>query len=169
MTLGVCLLRASGEGGGTSVRITGAGGTLSVAIGGALNQHLVLFGEVLSASGDKRSVVVDGVSVDANSGQIKIAALGGGVAYYLASNLYFSGSLLVPQIQPNVIEASIGGGQDKFGLGLEAMIGKEWWVSSNWGLGLAVQVLYARSTEDRVPSSTWQAWGATLVGSATFN
>jgi len=169
MALGLCLLRTNGNGAGTSVELDGVGAALSVAIGGALNRHLILFGEVLSASTDNRKVIVDGVGMGAASGQSKVGALGAGVASYLSSNLYFSGTFLFPQITASGTDTAIGSGDTKFGLGLEAMIGKEWWVSANWGLGVGGQILYARADGGSVASVAWRAWGATLVGSATFN
>jgi hypothetical protein len=65
-------------------------------------------------------------------------------------------------------------GDTEFGPGLSLVLGKEWWVSDNWGLGLAGQ-LYAARMKDRQPAfvgsetPTWRALGLNLLFSASFN
>ena len=59
-----------------------------------------------------------------------------------AFNLYFSGNLLAAQFE-------LGGGpaagnlvyDSKLGFGFEPMVEKEWWVSSDWGLGVAGEAM----------------------------
>ena len=48
------------------------------------------------------------------------------------------------------------------GYGFAASVGKEWWISDNWGLGIAFQTLVIESSEGRFQSS-----GPVL--SVTFN
>ena len=59
--------------------------------------------------------------------------------------------------------------------GLSLVIGKEWWASDNWGLGVAGQIYMARM-KDRVPEGfpgaeapTWRALGLNLLFTASFN
>ena len=62
----------------------------------------------------------------------------------------------------------------EYGPGLSLVVGKEWWVSDNWGLGVAAQ-LYAARMKDREPAvaggdaPTWRALGLNLLFSASFN
>ena len=68
----------------------------------------------------------------------------------------------------NVLEKS------KTGLALEALFGKEWWVSDNWGLGLSGQVILGRMQGKDVDMTllevpTWTAKAFSLLFSATYN
>jgi hypothetical protein len=50
------------------------------------------------------------------------------------------------------------------------MIGKEWWVSDNWGLGIAGQFFAGRMNDSEAPGApTWETTAAALVFSATCN
>ncbi|HEY4186650.1 MAG TPA: hypothetical protein VGP07_16350 [Polyangia bacterium] len=40
-----------------------------------------------------------------------------------------------------------------FGLGFQGMVGKEWWVSSEWGLGVAAEVIFAGDMKDKNSSA----------------
>jgi hypothetical protein len=55
------------------------------------------------------------------------------------------------------------------GVGFEGMIGKEWWVSSDWGLGLAGELVLA-SMKDRDDNTiTWNGSSFSILFSSTFN
>ena len=49
------------------------------------------------------------------------------------------------------------------------MLGKEWWVSRNWGLGIAGGLFTASLKDKNVPGLTWSAGAASLLFSATYN
>ena len=55
------------------------------------------------------------------------------------------------------------------GFGMDLLVGKEWWVSSSWGLGLAAQFIYG-SAKDREPAlERWTTFGGGLLFTATYN
>jgi hypothetical protein len=56
----------------------------------------------------------------------------------------------------------------RWGLGLRAAVGKEWFVSPRWGLGLA-GVLHLSSNEGGPGGPTWRTWGGGFAFSASFN
>jgi len=59
-----------------------------------------------------------------------------------------------------------------YGLGLQASLGKEWWVSKNWGLGLALNLSYDYfwATRSGYPTITpMHAFAIGLSFSATYN
>jgi hypothetical protein len=105
-----------------------------------------------------------------------LAGIGGGLAYYLdPANVYFAGSLLATSLQ---ISDTTNGqnrtvGETDSGFGVELLVGKEWWVSDNWGIGAAAQFIYgAMQDKDTFNTSsppTWSAAELALLFSASFN
>jgi hypothetical protein len=68
------------------------------------------------------------------------------------------------------------------GVGLSLSVGKEWWVSSNWGLGVGARLNYSSNEHaanrplDRFGDTTqssddrrFDTWGISVALSATFN
>ncbi len=160
--IGTSLVWARGSVSG-SVEPSGAGPGLLMALGGALSEDLILFGEVATREAN---------STDSSSGfsqerTVNVGGPGAGLSYYfMPLNVYVSGALILPTL--SLASADV----TKLGLGLDASVGKEWWVSSNWGLGLAFQLLVARMAGrdgDRTVDPSWRAVALSLSGSATFN
>lgn len=56
--------------------------------------------------------------------------------------------------------------RDATGIGMQLSVGKEWWVSDNWALGLALQTGYAYADSDAI---TFNHGCAKLVFTTTFN
>jgi hypothetical protein len=70
-----------------------------------------------------------------------------------------------------VLEFEDGDGASKetdVGLTLTAQLGKEWWVGSDWGIGLAGQVLYM-AVGDYVDGRRMDGLSLNLLFSATYN
>jgi hypothetical protein len=159
--------------GPSDTKISGGGGGFALAIGGALTPSLILFGELLQSIAVEPKFEVGDASATAQDASASIVGIGAGLAYYLSNNLYLSGTLAFSQI--SLQDADNQEVADtEFGPGLSLVIGKEWWVSANWGLGVAAQ-LYAATMKDRGPAvaggdaPTWQATGLNLLFSASFN
>ena len=49
------------------------------------------------------------------------------------------------------------------------MVGKEWWVTQDWGLGVAGEVLFASMKDAGDTSITWTGTAFSVVFSATYN
>jgi hypothetical protein len=123
---------------------------LALAVGAAITPHVILFGEL----GESQVRQSDGSSPV----EFSLVVAGPGVTYYLEpSNFFFSGALGV---------SGFGSTRawDHSGSGLTGRLsfGKEWWVSSNWGLGLAAEVLLGDLSFGSVS-------GASLQAVASFN
>ena len=65
---------------------------------------------------------------------------------------------------PLSVQASI----ETSGFALEAAVGKEWFVSDRWGLGLAVGITY-HSFPDEIAGENWSGISIPVRFSATFN
>ncbi len=157
---------------GFDLKASGGGGAFGLAIGGAVNNNLIIYGTILDSVASKPTVEFNGQTATGNF-SAGVVGLGGGVAYYLDTNLFFSGSLLASQL---VIDDSSGNqvGKSDWGFTVEGQLGKEWWASDNWGLGASLQVVYGRMKDQGSLTSTgspptWSATGINLLFSATYN
>ena len=105
----------------------------------------------------------------ANSDSASVGGAGAGLAYYLEPvNVYFSGALMLVTFE---LDDSRNNAiyQSDSGVGFQVMVGKEWWASANWGLGVAGE-LYVASMKDKTDTNTnWASSAFSLVFSATYN
>jgi hypothetical protein len=159
--------------GGNDLKISGGSVALGVAVGGALTENLVLFGTFTVTSISNPDVTSAGTTVGTANGSAGSVGIGAGLAYYLEpANVYLSGSLLANQLEINDSNGNKVGESD-FGVGFEGIIGKEWWVSDNWGLGAAAQFVFAsmkdKDTFGTGNPPTWTSTAFSLLFSATFN
>ncbi len=150
-------------------RYSGTSGNLGIALGGIVAPNLALYGAFFASIVDRADVSEGGISLGQSAGTAGIFALGAGVAYYIQpSNFYVSGTLAGVQF-----ELSNANGDpvydSKFGLGFQGMAGKEWWVSPEWGLGIAGQFIAASMKDKNNSDVTWTATSFSLVFSATYN
>jgi len=117
-----------------SMTVAGRSGHLGVALGGAILPNLILFGEVTSEAISRPTAHFMGFEEELGSA-LGLVGFGPGIAYYIMPvNLYLSASALA-------IRATVTGDEGRFetakGRGVKFALGKEWWVSRNWGLGVA--------------------------------
>jgi hypothetical protein len=172
--LGVGYARMSTTANGSNVVVSGVGLAYGVAVGATIKPNLAVYGTMTGVVIGDPSVEVGGLSFpsDGTAGTI---GLGAGASYYLEpANVYVSGSLLA-----NQLEVSDGKGKTigktKWGLGVEGLVGKEWWMSDNWGLGVAGQVLWATMKDQAengltgTAAPTWTSMSFSLLLSATYN
>jgi hypothetical protein len=148
--------------------VSGAGGAFGIAAGFAVSDNLIVFAEIFDDIAVNPKVEQGGSSIDTEDVNAGVVAIGAGIAYYIQpSNMYVSGTLSLGQLTVQQDGEEIG--ESDFGPGVSLMVGKEWWVSNNWGLGVALQ-LYAGSMKDSEDGGpTWKTTAAAIVGSATFN
>ena len=104
-------------------------------IGGAVSQNLIIFGEFGAIIQVDPSWELLGQSVDGPDVKVTVSDFGAGITYYIMpANVYFSLSLLGSQVSLEVDQAEF---ESDIGFGINVMIGKEWWVGDDWGLGVA--------------------------------
>jgi hypothetical protein len=169
-------LRLDAEGGyisssasqsGTSASIQGGGGGIGISIGGALAENWILFGHIYDAIAINPQISFGSQTASTNNTSAGTVGYGIGVSYYfMPSNLYVSGTLAV------TVLSSSSNGQDSStnpGPGGRIAIGKEWWVSDHWGLGVAGQLSFALNQDKGSNPPTWSTVAPTIAFSATFN
>ena len=160
--------------GGADLKISGDSIAIGVAVGGALTENLVLYGTFTVSTISNPNFSSAGTTiVAADASTAGSVGFGVGLAYYLEpTNVYFAGSLLANQLELDDASGNKVRETD-FGVGFEGLIGKEWWVSDNWGLGVAGQfVLASMKDKDSLGTGnppTWTSTAFSLLFSATFN
>lgn len=165
--LGLGWLWASADGDGFA---SGSGYPFGLSAGYALGKNLILFGEIYDLP-IPRSSSTDGWN------NLEFLGFGPGVKRYLPWNTFVSGSVLIARFHDD------GGspGDTRYGYSATSRwgwagrlsAGKEWWVSANWGLGIAGEGFVGRMTKwpeaGDIREYTYTVKGFSLLASASFN
>jgi hypothetical protein len=171
---GIGILHAKYSYGGYDTTISGGGAALSFALGGAITPNLIIYGEVLSVQASNPTVDTgSGYGSSGLGGDIGLVGIGPGMAYYFESaNLYLSGTLAFSRVTTSSNSSSVEYGGDgsltDMGFGVALTVGKEWWVSQNWGLGVA-GLLHVASMKMQSMDARMTAEGVSILFSATYN
>jgi hypothetical protein len=175
LTAGLTVLNASFSTNGIDNSITGAGVGFSMAFGGSITPNLVLYGEIVGSSALEPNSKYGGTSSTLTDYNVNLFGIGPGVAYFLVpANVYFSGTLAFSQLTESYNGSSNSSSNNNsvdltnMGIGASFMVGKEWWVSTNWGLGVA-GMLHLASMKMKNYDSRATAEAISILFSATCN
>jgi hypothetical protein len=180
LQLGVGYTNMSANKTGTET-IAGDGVSFGIALGDALNSNLIIYGTLVDGVAFNPTTKMSGtltggpgmVASLASGGGLRIAGVtgvGGGAAYYLDSNLFLAGSLLGSRLSVSDVVGTTM--KSDWGVTLEGLFGKEWWVSDNWGLGVAGQLwlgVMSDSTLADASTPTWRLAALSVLLSASYN
>jgi hypothetical protein len=164
--LGFGYLSTSASSGGMDANISGAAGTFGIAAGGAVSEGVILafhFWDVVAAN---PTVTVNNSSASNANATLTVIGLGPELSLYSNENVYFS---LTPSLTRATLAFQGTDSNTNWGFGTRAAVGKEWWVSDHWGLGLAAHFSLSINQDSGSNPPTWTGWGATLAFSATYN
>ncbi len=167
--LGFGALRSSAPGLGLS----GSAGSFAFGLGYSLTDNLVLFGEIYNDLNASPTVKLNNVSIE-TSGTVthSLIGYGAGLAWYVNSlNAYLSVSGGVGQVEVDFTDntGAVRKLTTQNGPMVRVSLGKEWWVSTNWGIGASVN-FEAGSQKDTGPSPvTFKTTAFALALSATYN
>ncbi len=162
-------LRLSGGVGGAQttfednwMSFSGMSSSTNMAIGGGIFNNFALHATLFGFLIPEPEWEVLGVPVATNQ-DIMLSAVGIGVTYYIMPiNIYLS-----PSIGIGALSNESGGGTG-MGFALDLTLGKEWWVGSIWGLGLAGSFGF-HSVPERDSDLRWEGFDLALRFSATLN
>lgn len=148
-------------------RWSGLGLDMGVSIGGSIIENLALhadFHTTLLPNPTERS---RGRTRDFDA-DIVFESMGIGATYYIMPvNIYVSASGGIGVL---AFEDDYGDSKDTAaGLALGAMVGKEWWVGTDWGLGVAGQLRYIRVRDYLVDQERLHGLALSILFSATYN
>lgn len=149
------------------VKMSGVSGLFNFAVGGAVTQDLILQLDVSGLSTSDPKVTVNGKD-QSNVTSASTSLVGIGMTYYFPSNYYITGAVGMAKSSNKSNGTTY---KTDSGYGVNVLIGKEWWVSDNWGLGLAGQLLYTNCPDKSIagvrPDVQSTSFGVLL--SATYN
>lgn len=165
LAAGPSYVRSAVDLGRNHLEFSGSGAALSVAIGGCVTDDLALHADFFGAQAVSITVKENGAEV-ASGGDTSLSSIGigPGVTYYTPTNFYLGASLGIGRVSAREGEQKV---TSDTGVGLDLYVGKEWWASDNWGLGLAGQLVVTS-----VPTRVNTKLLTTAVGvlfSATYN
>ena len=96
----------------------------------------------------QQRVEIDGVELgEAENTSLSFPFFGIGLTYYfMPVNLYLTGAVGFSYAQVEV--DGVDRGSSDVGFGLNVDLGKEWWVSDNWGLGIAGRLWFSEVPDE---------------------
>jgi hypothetical protein len=143
-----------------------AGGSIS--LGGSIGENLILHGDIwfsILATEKKHSQLYQ---------EFGTAVVGLGVTYYwMPVNMYVTGSIGMANSFLVLHEGTQTNSNEDLardittGVGVAVMVGKEWWVSDNWALGVAIQGEFTYAEDDN-SNLIFRHGGAKVLFSATY-
>jgi hypothetical protein len=122
-------------------KIDGGGGEFSVAVGYNVAPGLIVAGQLWGMGAVDPSVELNGVPANANDTTLALSGIGVSLTYYLKPyNVYVQGTPSITTLTVERNNADIG---TDTGFGVRLAVGKEWWVSDSWALGLNVHAAWS--------------------------
>jgi len=106
---------------------------------------------------------------DTSKGSAAMGGAGAGLTYYvMPANFYVSGALAAMVFS---LDDALGNTvySSNTGLGVQGIIGKEWLLAPEWGMGFAVEGTFASMRDKNDPSVYWDGAAVSLLFSSTFN
>jgi hypothetical protein len=146
----------------------------SFAFGGTVARNFALAVDFFGLSMFEPNVEQNGRDLgDADNTRATFGGIGLGATYYVMPlNLYLAASIGagVGTLEIEVREGPVTfrfEEDSEVGLALNFMIGKEWWVARRWGLGVALQAVFAALETD--DDHGLGVFGVGVLFSATMN
>jgi hypothetical protein len=132
---------------GNKLQAKDGAASLNLRLGAALTPHLVLSGVLGgSATITNPDTTLNGYSLTLDEDhQFTTAMLGVGLTWYFDNNLFLGAD--VGTGQAGYLSDSANGHSDN-GFAAQIRFGKEWWVSSNWALGIVAGFKYLEADAD---------------------
>jgi hypothetical protein len=134
---------------------SGIGGQFEFRIGGAIAENMILSFDLLGRSILNPDLTVDGRSATI-VGDVSVSdiILGPGLTYYfMPSNIFLSASAGLGSFSLRYGTTG-SSGSTKQGFGVQLKVGKEWWVSTDWALGISAGVAYVSADDKPVSNYT---------------
>lgn len=154
------------------LKFDGVGADLEIAIGGIVTSNLAVHGTLwgwIISDPDAEIELLDVIEGSGSvEGDFSLNGIGAGVTYFIMPvNMYLTGSLGFGSLTFDFGGLTL---ESDTGFSLEAAVGKEWFVSDRWGIGLAVGLTYHTiSDQDPDVTANWSGISIPVRFSATFN
>lgn len=150
--------------------MSGFSSGLNLLAGGAVHRDVIVYGELSVAMVSNPKLENDVNSAELENVNVADRGVGAGALYYIMPwNVYVGGSLLLSTFNLQVVDSEgdeLAETESDLGIGAAARVGKEFWVSDNWALGVGLQARFAtmKFLDEQMTTGTY---GLTLNG--TYN
>jgi hypothetical protein len=152
---------------GSDLKLSGVSGASRFQIGGTVSDNLIIYGEFGGVIQQEPTMEWMGESGSTSNVSVSVYDVGGGITYYLMpSNVYFALSLLISQAE---LEYNNNKGESEYGIGFNAMVGKEWWVGEDWGIGATIYIYYSTMKDKGEFDNNINNFSVGVLFSATYN
>jgi hypothetical protein len=149
---------------GNDFELSGLGSCFRIQIGGPVSENLIIYGEfggVLILNPDFK---LAGQTFETSETRMSTSDFGPGLTYYfMPTNIYVSFSALLSQV---TLEVDGDKSESDPGIGLNAMVGKEWWVGDDWGIGATIYIYFSTMKDE---DNTINNFSVGVLFSATYN
>ena len=166
--IGPSFILATTTADGEDLSASGGGATLRLSAGYNVARNLVVFAELFGDVTVSPTFEAGDVMEEPEDTAFGVSGIGAGLAYYFGGNFYVSGSVDVVSLS---LEYEEGGRTvtrvSDEGLGGNVSLGREFWVSDGWAIGVAMQAFLGSVPGGDERDWTVGAFGAGL--SATFD
>jgi hypothetical protein len=172
--IGVGFVTASMTDLGGDYTVSGPAGYLGFAIGGSVADGVILAGHLWGMSATSPTVTFNGQGDSVGDTYLGFAAIGPEFDYYfMPANFFLGATLALSRVALKLGGRLTGGGTDystQVGVAGQFAVGKEWWVSDSWGLGLKGEMTITVNKDNSSSNSaTWLGFAFAVGFSATYN
>jgi len=154
--------------GGNTATLSGFAGVAVVSIGGAVAENLIFGAHIYDAVSANPTLSSGGTSSSTANSTLTMVGIGPELTYYfMPNNVYVSGTVALSRM---TVSSNGNDQSSDWGLGSRVTLGKEWWVSNHWGLGLSGHISYSANNDPTAPNGTlMSSWAFGAAFSATYN
>jgi len=164
--LGFGYVRSSASQNGVDASISGFAGTFGIAVGAAITENQILAVHLWDLVATSPTITSGNTTLNNPNATLTFVAIGGEYTGYYAGNVYLS---ISPALTRGTLAVNGTSQNTSWGFGLRAALGKEWWVSNHWGLGMVGHLSFTANQDTGTNPPMWTSWGATVAFSATYN
>lgn len=151
---------------GMEFKIDGVATFPYIGIGASVTENFQLSFDIFGAGIMEPTFEVEGKSASESTADVYMSGGGLGACYYfMPSNLFLGGAFGFSRMQLEVQGRKF---ETDTGFQSQVYLGKEWWVSDNWGLGVMGQYIFYMHPEKKV-DATWYGHSFGVFFSATYN
>jgi hypothetical protein len=149
--------------------VSGPSGVFGFVIGGTLTENVILGAHLYDSVVVNPTVSLStGQSASSSNTSLTMYGIGPEFTYYwMPSNVYLSATAALTRL---AMSANGRDSTSNVGFGMRVAVGKEWWVSDHWGLGLVGQTSFSSNQDSGSGNPpTITTWVFSLSFSATYN